>query len=240
MKSKKLRLLGILALMSLVLSSCWMFGPSMRGNGNVTEEVRQLREFDEIEVSRGMNVYITYGSPAKVVVVADNNLHDVIITDVDGDVLKVYAEANIREATEKKVMITIDKLTVIEASSGSNVYTQGPFTAGHTQLKAGSGSNMTMEFNAEHLEAKCTAGSNMILSGTSRESELEANSGANLKAEALKSDKCKMKASSGANVYATVLNQLEAKASSGGTVVYYGNPATTSVESSSGGNINQQ
>lgn len=240
MKTKNLRIIGILALLSLVISSCWMLGPSIRGNGDVTEEVRKVRDFDEIQVSRGMNVYITYGSPAKVVVVADENLHDVIVTDVDGDVLKVYAEANIREAEEKKVMVTIDKLTVVESSSGANVYTQGPFTAKSTELKASSGSNMTMEFNAEYLRAKCTAGSNIILSGTSKESELEANSGANLKAEALKSDRCRMRASSGSNVFATVLNELEAKASSGATIIYYGNPATTNVERSSGGNINQQ
>lgn len=239
MRSKQLKLFVLLSLTSVMLSSCWFLGPSIRGNGNVTEEVRQLREFDEIEVSRGMNVYITYGSPAKVVVVADNNLHDVIVTDVDGDVLKVYADANIREAKEKKVMVTIDDLTVVETSSGANVFTQGPFTAKHTELKASSGSNITMEFNAEILEATCSSGSNIILSGTSRESELEASSGANLKAEGLKSEKCRMRASSGSNVYATVLNQLDAKASSGGTVVYYGNPASTNVETSSGGNIHQ-
>lgn len=240
MKLKHVRLFGILVLTSIMLSSCWFLWPSVRGNGNVTEEVRSLDDFDEIEVSRGMNVYITYGSPAKVVVVADSNLHDEIVTDVDGDVLKVYVNANIREAKEKKVMITLDKLTVLETSSGSNVYSQGPFTAKHIELSASSGSNITMEFNAETLGAKCSSGSNIILSGVSRESELQASSGANLKAEGLKSDMCRMKASSGANVFASVLNQLDAKASSGGNIIYYGNPGTTNIDKSSGGNVSQK
>lgn len=240
MKTKHLRLFGILVLTSIILSSCWFLMPAVRGNGNVTEEVRKVREFDEIEVSRGMNVYINYGSPAKVVVVADNNLHHDIVTDVDGDVLKVYVNANIREAKEKKVIVTIDKLTMVQASSGSNIYTQNPFSSKHTEIKASSGSNITMEFNAETLKAKCSSGANIILSGVSRESELGASSGANLKAGTLKSDKCILKASSGSNVFATVVNQLEAKASSGGNIIYYGNPTSTTVEKSSGGQINQQ
>lgn len=240
MKSKHLKLFGILVLTSIVLSSCWFLMPAVRGNGNVTEEVRQVGEFDEIEVSRGMNVYINYGSPAKVVVVADENLHRDIVTDEDGDVLKVYVNANIREAKEKKVIITVDKLTVVEASSGSNIYTQNPFTSEHTEIKASSGSNITMEFNAGYLKAKGSSGANIILSGVSKESELGASSGANVKAEALKSDKCLLRVSSGSNVFATVVNQLEAKASSGGNIIYYGTPTSTKIEKSSGGNINQQ
>ncbi|HLN72024.1 MAG TPA: head GIN domain-containing protein [Prolixibacteraceae bacterium] len=240
MKSKHLILFGILVVTSIMMSSCWFLYPSIRGNGHVTEEVRQVGDFDEIEVSRGMNVYINYGSPAKVVVVADNNLHHEIVTDEDGDVLKVYVTANIREAKEKKVIITIDKLTMVEASSGSNIYTQGPFTSKYTEIKASSGSNITMEFNAETLKAKCSSGANIILSGTSKESELGASSGANVKAEALKSDNCILKVSSGSNVFATVTNQLKAKASSGGQIIYYGNPTSTTIEKSSGGQINQQ
>ena len=66
MKSKHFQLIGVLAVLTILLSSCWFLGPSVKGNGNVTEEVRQVANFDQIEVSRGMNVYITQGSPAQV------------------------------------------------------------------------------------------------------------------------------------------------------------------------------
>lgn len=240
MKSKHLKLLGILVLTSIMLSSCWFLWPSINGNGHVTEEVREVGDFDEIEVSRGMNVYINYGSPAKVVVVADENLHHDIITDEDGSVLKVYASANIQKAKEKKVVITVDELSVVKATSGANVYTQGPFSSRHTEVKANFGSNVTMEFNADFLKAKCSTGANIILSGISKESELEASSGANVKAEGLKSDKGILKVSGGSNVFATVTNQLDAEASTGGTITYYGHPTSASIEKSSGGNINPQ
>lgn len=240
MKTKQIQLIGIFAFLTFVLSSCWFMGPSVKGNGNVTEEVRQVAEFDQIHVSRGMNVYVSQGSPAKVVVIADNNLHEVIETKVEGSVLKVYVNENIRWAKEKKVLVTVEKLSGLETSSGSNAWSQNQIMSEDLDMKASSGANITMDVNAKYLKADCSSGANIKISGLAKEAELETSSGANLKGEELKAENCKMKASSGGNVSSTVNGRLEAKASSGGNVVYYGEPTETDINTSSGGNIHKK
>jgi len=240
MKQKHFQLIGIFVVLSIVLSSCWFLGPSIKGNGDVKESVRQVGEFDKIKVTRGMNVYITQGSPAKVVVIADSNLHDVIETEVRGGVLEISVKENIRWAKEKKVMVTVDKLLGVETNSGANAWSQSQIMSENLKLNASSGANLTMEVNAKSLSAECSSGANIHLSGLAKEAELDASSGANLKGEALKADDCKMGASSGGNVSATVVVKLDAKASSGGNVVYYGEPTSTNVNSSSGGNIHHK
>lgn len=240
MKRNQFQLTGIFAFLTFVLSSCWFMGPSVKGNGNVTEEVRQVAEFDQIHVSRGMNVYVTQGSPAKVVVIADNNLHEVIETKVEGGVLKVYVNENIRWAKEKKVMVTVEKLSGLESSSGSNAWSQNQIMSENLEMKASSGANITMDVNARYLKAGCSSGANIKLSGLAKEANLETSSGANLKGEELKAENCKMKASSGGNVSSTVNGRLEAHASSGGNVVYFGEPTETDVNTSSGGNIRKK
>lgn len=240
MKRKQFQLIGIFAILNLVLSSCWFLGPSVRGNGNVTEEVRQVGDFDQIDVSRGMNVYITQGTPQKVVVIADNNLHEVIETRVEGQTLKIFVNENVRWAKEKKVMVTVEKLTSVKTSSGSNAWSQNQIMSEDLELRASSGANLTMEVNAKSLNADCSSGANIKLSGLAKEAELEASSGANLIGDELKVDNCRMKTSSGANVSATVNERLDAHASSGGNVVYYGEPKSTEVSTSSGGNIRKK
>lgn len=240
MKTKQIQLIGIFAFLTIVLSSCWFMGPSVKGNGNVTEEVRQVAEFDQIHVSRGMNVYVSQGTPAKVVVIADNNLHEVIETKVEGGILKVYVNENIRWAKEKKVMVTVEKLSGLETSSGSNAWSQNQIMSENIEMKASSGANITIDVNAKYLKADCSSGANIKISGLAKEAELETSSGANLKGEELKAENCKMKASSGGNVSSTVNGRLEAKASSGGNVVYYGEPTETDVNTSSGGNIRKK
>lgn len=240
MKRKQFQLIGVFAFLSLILSSCWFLGPSVKGNGNVTEEVRQLAVFDQVKVSRGMNVYVTQGTPAKVVVIADNNLHEVIETKVEGGVLKVYVNENVRWAKEKKVMVTVEKLSGLETTSGSNAWSQNQIMSENLELKASSGANLTMDVNANYLKADCSSGANIKLSGLAKEADFETSSGANLKGEELKAENCKMKASSGGNVSSTVNGRLDAKASSGGNVVYYGEPKETDVNTSSGGNIRKK
>lgn len=240
MKRKQFQLIGVFAVLCILFSSCWFLGPSVKGNGNVTEEVRQVDEFDQIEVNRGMNVYITQGSPAKVVVIADNNLHEIIETEVEGGVLKVTANENIRWAKEKKVMVIVEKLTGVETSSGANVWSQNKIMSEDLKLKANAGSNLTLEVDAKNLKAECSSGANIKLSGLAKEAELETSSGANLKGQELKADECKMRASSGGNVSSTVTGKLEASASSGGNIVYYGEPTSTDINTSSGGNIHRK
>jgi hypothetical protein len=240
MKRKQFQLIGVFAVLILLLSSCWFLGPSVKGNGNVTEEVRQVGEFDRINVNRGMNVYITQGSPAKVVVIADNNLHEIIETEVEGGVLKVSAKENIRWAKEKKVMITVEKLSGVEATSGANAWSQNQVMSENLEFKATSGANLTMEVNAKYLKADCSSGANIKLSGLATEAELETSSGANLKGQELKADQCKMRASSGGNISSTVVEKLDARASSGGNIVYFGEPKSTEINSSSGGNIDRK
>jgi len=240
MKTKQFQLIGIFVFLTFVLSSCWFMGPSVKGNGNVTEEVRQVAEFDQIHVSRGMNVYVMQGSPEKVVVIADNNLHEVIETKVEGGILKIFVNENVRWAKEKKVMVTVEKLTEVQTSSGSNVWSQNQIMSENLELKASSGANLTMDINAKYLKADCSSGANIKLSGLAKDAELETSSGSNLKGEELKADNCKMGASSGGNVSSTVNGKLEAHASSGGNVVYYGEPTETDVNTSSGGNIHKK
>jgi len=240
MKRIQFQFVGIIAVLSILLSSCMFIGPSVKGNGNVKEEVRQVGEFDQVKVSRGMNVYITQGSPAKVVVIADSNLHELIETKVEGGVLKITTRENIRWAEEKKVMVTVEKLTGVGANSGGNVWSQSQIKSDNLKLNANSGANLTMDVDAQSLSADCSSGANIKLSGLAKEAELETSSGANLKGEKLIAIQCKMSASSGGNVSSTVTGKLDAHASSGGNIAYYGEPTSTNVNSSSGGSIHRK
>ncbi|MBK6281967.1 MAG: DUF2807 domain-containing protein [Draconibacterium sp.] len=99
---QKLPISALFVTFLFAFSSCVFMGPSIKGNGNVVEQTREPGNFDKIDVSRGMNVYITQGETRKVVVKADENLLEAIETKNEGDVLVIKATQNIRNATSKK------------------------------------------------------------------------------------------------------------------------------------------
>ena len=116
---------GVFVLMLGTFYSCIFIASSIKGNGNVVEKERHVGEFDELKVTRGMNVWITQGESNRVVVVADENLHDVILTEIEGSTLKVSTDARIRWAKEKKVLVTVKSLDKIASTAGSNVFSNG-------------------------------------------------------------------------------------------------------------------
>ncbi len=238
----KQRFLFVISLTSLLIISvsCIFVGPWLKGNGDVREQNRKVSDFEEIEVRRGMNVYITQGDQVKVVVRADENLLEAIETKVEGDRLIVTTNQNIRSATEKKVLVTVPKITVIHSASGANVFSQSVLNTKEIDLSASSGSNQKLELDANDIKVSVSSGSNIRLEGSARDFSGKVSSGANIKAEELTVENCNARASSGGNIRITATNNFRAHASSGGNIHYSGNPKTTDIEKSSGGNVIRQ
>ena len=88
---KKAALLSIV--LALSLSSCYFdgWGTGISGNGNVVEEVRDVDGFTGVEVSTGIDVFLSQGNTFEVVVEADENLQEVILTELKGDKLVVLS-----------------------------------------------------------------------------------------------------------------------------------------------------
>ncbi|VAW15461.1 hypothetical protein MNBD_BACTEROID01-2829, partial [hydrothermal vent metagenome] len=220
--------------------SCFFIGTSIKGDGNVVEQTREVGHFHGIKASRGINVYINSGGQEKVMVKADENLLKAIKTDVEDGILIVSTRERIRWAKSKKVFVTVQSVDKISSSSGSNVYSESLLECTNLDLSCSSGSNMKLEVKAEKVEASASSGANMWLRGVAEGVNIKASSGANIKAGELEALNCYAKASSGSNLWITVKGDFEGKASSGGNLYYYGNPKRTDINVSSGGNIRQK
>lgn len=233
---KKATIIFSVIVLTAFLNSCYFPG-SIKGNGNVVEETRDLDEFSKISVSRGMNVYISQGTTAKVVVKADENLLKVIDTYVDDGTLKVTALKGIRNATSNKVYVTVTDLEYIKSTSGSNIFSEDSLKIKNLEIKSTAGSNIRLSIDADGLNISAAAGSNISLDGKAKSVNMKASSGSNIKAGELQTEKCDAKVSSGANIWIKVQNELNAKSSSGGNLFYSGEPNPLRITKSSGGNI---
>jgi len=227
----------ILSILALAFPSCLFMGPSVKGDGNVKEEARNVGEFHGVSVTSGMNVHFIQGDQRKVVVIADANLHNLIETKVEDGILEIRALANIWKAAEKKVIVTVPEISEISGTAGSNIYTDNQLKAGKIKIKGSAGSNLHINIDGQNVEISASSGSNIYMEGAIRNLMIKTSSGANIKAGEVKTSKCDARASSGGNLWISVRNALTADASSGGNIFYSGIPDTINSSSSSGGNI---
>jgi len=201
------------------------YSTGVTGNGNVTTATRSVEgNFDAIKVSRGLDVYLTQGQNNGILVEADENLHEIIMTEVEDGVLKIYADENIKRSSSQKVMVSFDNVSSIKASSGSDVISENTITADELTLETSSGADMKLYIDAVTVDCSSSSGSDMKLSGKTNKLYAEASSGSDIKAGDLEAVSTQVRASSGADVTVNTSKELTAKASSGGDIKYYGNP----------------
>lgn len=208
------------------------------GNGNVITEERDIKDsFTTIEAHAGLDVYLTQNGESSVIVEADENLQDIILTYVEGDVLHLTVDGNITFAESRTVRVSFGEIKEIHSHSGSDVYSEGVIRARNLELSSSSGSDMTLEIEAENVTLNSSSGADLKVSGMTNTLEASASSGSDIKAENLISQKCTASASSGADISLFTKQELIAKASSGGDIKYSGNPAKVKKNGSPSGNI---
>ncbi|WP_418511608.1 head GIN domain-containing protein [Corallibacter sp.] len=227
--------------LSLMVLSCQFDINSVHGNGNVTTSNRSVnKSFNKIKASRGLDVYLTQSNDESVSVEADENLQEIIITEVENDVLKIYASENIGQASARKVFVNFKNISAIKASSGSDVFSTNTIIANDLDLASTSGSDLILDVKAKTIDCKSSSGSDLELSGTVDHLIAQASSGSDIEASELKSITSRVKASSGAEIVVNTSKELIAKASSGGDVTYYGNPERVDKSDGVSGSITKQ
>ncbi|MCR9262627.1 MAG: DUF2807 domain-containing protein [Flavobacteriaceae bacterium] len=229
--------LAIAVLFSLFASSCMMdinFGSGKKGNGQVVEETRNVSEdFTMISASEGLDVYITQDRDFKISVEADENIIDLIATDVRDGRLKIHTTENIGRAT-KKIYVSLPEITALESSSGADLIVQNVIEVQKIELDASSGSDLQVELVADEISAEASSGADIKISGKANMLYADASSGSDIKARELTTIKCNADASSGADISVNVTESLIADASSGADISYTGEASVQKKKSVSG------
>lgn len=234
MKTKYLEKLTLLLVLA-VFSTSAMAEKTNSQNRNVSP-------FSKIKVSSGIDLYLTQGAGEAVKVVADEDLIDRIITEVEGETLHIYIKNktnwNWGWKQERKVYVTFDNLTELNASAGSDVEAEGPVKVKEINISASSGSDVNFDhLTAEKVGLDASSGADINIAGETIYLNAESSSGSDIDCKELISENCRASASSGSDITLYVTKSLSADASSGGDIRYKGNPHERNTDESSGGDV---
>ena len=236
---KTLSKLIAMFLVMFVTTSCFVDGlTGIRGNRNVVSEDRSISSnFDAIKVQQGIQLYLKQGTNTDISVEADENIIDLLITEVRDNQLKIYFEKNVYRAKARNVYLTVDDISRIRASSGSRVKAENTMQLSSLDLDASSGAVIKMYVNADEVTAESSSGADIDVFGKTEKFSARASSGSSIDADELESGDTRARASSGAHINVNVSGFLTAKASSGGDIDYEGNPTGIDKSTSSGGSV---
>lgn len=232
----------VATILSLVLFSCnFPLGlGGVKGNGNVTIENRKVNQsFNAIKTNQGLDVYVTQGNEENITIEADENLHELIRTEVKNNELNIFTDKNIGSASSKKVMITFKDISKITSTSGSDVISTATIQTDDLELNSSSGSDMKLDIITTSLICNASSGSDLKISGKTDKLTATATSGSDIKAIDLVAETSHASANSGADIVINTSQELIANANSGGNITYYGNPNIVNINNDPSGSINK-
>ena len=200
------------------------FAQSISGSKNVVKENRNHTNFTAIEVEDGVDVYIAQGDAEEVTVKADDNLIELIKTEVRGNTLYISSVGRIHRAKAFDVYVTVKDLNLITARDGSDVYSLTKIQVNELSLDMKGGSDLEMEVSAQKIDCALKGGSDAKLEGDVHHLIVDTQGGSDLSAKRLITQKCELVARGGSDASVNVKEELDVKAYGGSDVHYYGEP----------------
>lgn len=233
---KTLLKIVFLSTLTFTLNACIITG--VTGSRNVTTESREITEsFSKLSVSQGIEVILTQEPKVSVTIEADDNLHELLKTEVENDVLRIYFSENVAQRKSSKVYLSMPELIGVTTSSGSEVNGQNTFEVEKITLNSSSGSQIDIRLNAQEISADSSSGSEITLKGACQFLIADSSSGSEINATELTAQDVRANASSGADIDVTSTENFTGNSSSGASISCDGNPKTKNIDKSSGGSV---
>jgi hypothetical protein len=221
---------GMISLRSVIFAS------AINGDGNMVETHRDIGNFEKISINGKYKVYYTQDSIQQLVLRADDNLHEFILTSVKNDELVIKSSQPIRSSSELRIELSNPFITHVDASASAGFFTRSSITLPILHITSNAGSEVNIEGIFESLFATQNAGADIILRGQTGLLNLISNAGGKIDARQMEAETATVEANAGASAIVNA-NEIDASASAGGSVRYLGDPIFKSMRTSAGGSI---
>ena len=192
--------------------------------------VRDVKGFSAIEVSDGIDLFLTQSNDEAVAVSAiKDEYRDKIKTVVENGVLKIYygnnnlPSLNFKLNRKLRAYVSFKALDRLKAMAGSDVKVTGTISGEKLKLNISSGSDFSGRVDVKDLEVNQASGSDIHISGRAENLDVQSTSGSDFHGFDLITETCRAQSNSGSDIYITVNKELSVKAGSGSDVHYRGN-----------------
>lgn len=205
---------------------------------------RNAKNFHAIEISDGIDLYLSQGTEEAVAVSASSNEYrDKIRVEVVNGTLKIYYERdrswgmNINWGNRKmKAYVSVKNLDKLYASGGADILIDNELNTNILAMHISGGSDFKGKLNVKEFTLDASGGSDATISGRAEEVKIEASGGSDVHAYELITGTCTVRSSGGSDVHITANREINASAS-GGSDIYYKGTASSNTSKSGGGSI---
>jgi len=219
---------GLVAFLLIFAISTPVFADSVRGNGKVKTEVREVSDFSGIKVSGAYTIYLSQDDNCSLKVVADENIQELIKTEVRNNVLYIKNEESIRDTKKMELYIGFKYLRFIKANGAISLKNENMLKFDELKIEINGASSAKLELSANKLSIDNSGASSISLKGKVKELNIDISGAGSVNAVDLRALEARVDISGVGTGKVFVLDKLRVSISGIGSVKYKGDPTVTS------------
>ncbi len=226
------------------LHAQWGNNKKVQGDGNVVTKNRNISDYDAIKLKGSLDVSLVSGTEGNISIQGESNLIPYIITEVEGNSLKIYVKKGYwlkpSRGTKLEITVPFKDLSNVTLSGSGDIYSKDVIKA--TDFKTGiSGSgDVNLVIDAENTEGFVTGSGDLVLSGSSTSFDCKVTGSGDLEAYNLKSKEVVASVTGSGDVQVTATASIRARITGSGDIMYKGNPEIEDKKVSGSGDITRQ
>ncbi len=229
---KKLFILLLMLMSVNLFAQPWK---SIRGDGNVKKETRQVENFTSLSSHGSIDVKINYGNSNSIQIEADENLLPYIETTVENGKLTIKTKDNVNLKSRSKMTmyVSMSKIDGLKLSGSGNIDGNGEFTGDNKTeiMLSGSGNIHLSSGSFKNLDFQISGSGNINLKGGSADEITASVSGSgNIDCINLSADNVNVNISGSGNARVNANKSLTANIMGSGNVFYKGSASNISTK----------
>jgi len=209
-------------------------------------EVRKVADFNAIEVSGTVSLYLSQGDETGIAVSAgDEKYNSKIKTEVKNGVLQISVDGGMWNGfswTNKKLKayVSVKDLTSLHVTGASYVTTTGNVKTENLNVEVSGASELKGSLQVKNLNLAISGASVARLMGVAENVNIEASGAARISAFDLQVDNGKFDISGASHITISVNKEFSASASGGSSIQYKGDALAKSMNASGGATIKKK
>lgn len=221
-------MIGLVATLFVFTITTPVFADSVKGNGDVQSQEREVSNFSGIKVSGAYTIYLSQDDECSLRVVADENIQKIIKTEVRNDILYIKNETSICDAKKMELYIGFKYLRFIKANGAISLKNENDLKFDELKIEINGASSAKLELSANKLSIDNSGASSIHLKGKANELNIDISGAGSVNAIDFKVSEARVDISGVGTGKVFVEDKLRVSISGIGSVKYKGDPAVTS------------
>ncbi|MFD2518987.1 head GIN domain-containing protein [Salinimicrobium flavum] len=243
---KKLAItLSIVALSFQTADAQWWKGSKeIDGNGKMTTQTRTVPKYDQVNLIGSMDVEFVRGKEGNLKLEAEENLMEYIVTEVDGNSLKITVEKGFSLSPSRnkgiKVTVPIETLEGVSLTGSGDIYSSDEIRAEKFEIKLTGSGDIRLPLVAKDASATITGSGDISLRGSASDFNCKVIGSGDISAFDFRCETVDATVIGSGDLEVYASEALRAKIPGSGDIQYKGNPKNEDFKTMGSGDITKR